>query len=180
MIEFTLFVNKGVISTFHSVPTEILNGGIYIDQNKFLCYVNTIHWQDIVRDPHNADIIIVPSNTTAACKYHTSLICWQRIMSLIAISPSQFYFISSACNVTLSASDSMTDVSSRLPTCSLWVSHFLDYLFGNQSSTGCIGAHREATSALLCLMGESAQMSPILGVIDEVTGLFRQLSFLIQ
>ncbi|XP_032880198.1 receptor tyrosine-protein kinase erbB-4 isoform X1 [Amblyraja radiata] len=59
--------------------TEILNGGIYIDQNKFLCYVNTIHWQDIVRDPHNADIIIVPSNTTAACgRCHKSCKgrCW--------------------------------------------------------------------------------------------------------
>ncbi|XP_078259819.1 receptor tyrosine-protein kinase erbB-4 isoform X7 [Rhinoraja longicauda] len=59
--------------------TEILNGGIYIDQNKFLCYVNTIHWQDIVRDPHNADIIIVPSNSTATCgRCHKSCKdrCW--------------------------------------------------------------------------------------------------------
>ncbi|XP_048454643.1 receptor tyrosine-protein kinase erbB-4-like [Rhincodon typus] len=47
--------------------TEILNGGIYIDQNKFLCYVNTIHWQDIVRDPPSTDIIIVPTNTTVEC-----------------------------------------------------------------------------------------------------------------
>ncbi|XP_059823351.1 receptor tyrosine-protein kinase erbB-4-like isoform X5 [Hypanus sabinus] len=59
--------------------TEILNGGIYIDQNKFLCYVNTIHWQDIVRDPRSADIIIVPSNTTATCgRCHKSCNgrCW--------------------------------------------------------------------------------------------------------
>ncbi|GCB67182.1 hypothetical protein scyTo_0010211 [Scyliorhinus torazame] len=59
--------------------TEILNGGIYIDQNKFLCYVNTIHWHDIVRDPPAADIIIVPTNTTVACgRCHKSCNgrCW--------------------------------------------------------------------------------------------------------
>uniref|UniRef100_A0A4W3IWW5 receptor protein-tyrosine kinase n=1 Tax=Callorhinchus milii TaxID=7868 RepID=A0A4W3IWW5_CALMI len=50
--------------------TEILNGGIYIDQNKFLCYANTVHWQDIVRSTANADTIIVPTNTTVACEYH--------------------------------------------------------------------------------------------------------------
>ncbi|XP_069790067.1 receptor tyrosine-protein kinase erbB-4-like isoform X2 [Narcine bancroftii] len=59
--------------------TEILNGGIYIDQNNFLCYINTIDWQDIVRDPRSADIIIVPTNNTATCgKCHKSCNgrCW--------------------------------------------------------------------------------------------------------
>uniref|UniRef100_A0A663M1V2 receptor protein-tyrosine kinase n=1 Tax=Athene cunicularia TaxID=194338 RepID=A0A663M1V2_ATHCN len=31
--------------------TEILNGGVYVGQNKFLCFADTIHWQDIVRNP---------------------------------------------------------------------------------------------------------------------------------
>uniref|UniRef100_A0A4W3J686 receptor protein-tyrosine kinase n=1 Tax=Callorhinchus milii TaxID=7868 RepID=A0A4W3J686_CALMI len=59
--------------------TEILNGGIYIDQNKFLCYANTVHWQDIVRSTANADTIIVPTNTTVACgRCHKSCKgrCW--------------------------------------------------------------------------------------------------------
>uniref|UniRef100_A0A8D3BR88 Receptor protein-tyrosine kinase n=1 Tax=Scophthalmus maximus TaxID=52904 RepID=A0A8D3BR88_SCOMX len=36
--------------------TEILNGGLYVDQNKFLCHADTIHWLqggDIVSSPFN-------------------------------------------------------------------------------------------------------------------------------
>uniref|UniRef100_A0A9J8CRD5 Receptor tyrosine-protein kinase erbB-4 n=1 Tax=Cyprinus carpio carpio TaxID=630221 RepID=A0A9J8CRD5_CYPCA len=31
--------------------TEILNGGVYVDQNKFLCHADTIHWNDIIKNP---------------------------------------------------------------------------------------------------------------------------------
>uniref|UniRef100_A0A8D0DID5 Receptor protein-tyrosine kinase n=1 Tax=Sander lucioperca TaxID=283035 RepID=A0A8D0DID5_SANLU len=31
--------------------TEILNGGVYVDQNKFLCHADTIHWRDIIKNP---------------------------------------------------------------------------------------------------------------------------------
>uniref|UniRef100_A0A8C2JH01 Receptor protein-tyrosine kinase n=1 Tax=Cyprinus carpio TaxID=7962 RepID=A0A8C2JH01_CYPCA len=30
--------------------TEILNGGVYVDQNQFLCHADTIHWQDIIKN----------------------------------------------------------------------------------------------------------------------------------
>ncbi|XP_035390713.1 receptor tyrosine-protein kinase erbB-4-like isoform X4 [Electrophorus electricus] len=41
--------------------TEILHGGVYVDQNKFLCHADTIHWQDIMKNPH-AELLVVPSN----------------------------------------------------------------------------------------------------------------------
>uniref|UniRef100_A0A4W4GP91 Receptor protein-tyrosine kinase n=1 Tax=Electrophorus electricus TaxID=8005 RepID=A0A4W4GP91_ELEEL len=48
--------------------TEILNGGVYVDQNKFLCHADTIHWQDIVKNPH-AELLVVPSNNSGnSCK----------------------------------------------------------------------------------------------------------------
>uniref|UniRef100_A0A8D0HBK6 Receptor L-domain domain-containing protein n=1 Tax=Sphenodon punctatus TaxID=8508 RepID=A0A8D0HBK6_SPHPU len=34
--------------------TEILAGGVYIEKNEQLCYVNTIEWRDIIRDPQIA------------------------------------------------------------------------------------------------------------------------------
>uniref|UniRef100_A0A8C1RRT6 Receptor tyrosine-protein kinase erbB-4 n=1 Tax=Cyprinus carpio TaxID=7962 RepID=A0A8C1RRT6_CYPCA len=43
--------------------TEILNGGVYVDQNKFLCHADTIHWQDIVKNAR-PDHLVVPSNMT--------------------------------------------------------------------------------------------------------------------
>uniref|UniRef100_A0A8B9H5C5 Receptor protein-tyrosine kinase n=1 Tax=Astyanax mexicanus TaxID=7994 RepID=A0A8B9H5C5_ASTMX len=43
--------------------TEILNGGVYVDQNKFLCHADTIHWQDIVYNPR-AELLVVPSNNS--------------------------------------------------------------------------------------------------------------------
>uniref|UniRef100_A0AAX7V9T7 receptor protein-tyrosine kinase n=1 Tax=Astatotilapia calliptera TaxID=8154 RepID=A0AAX7V9T7_ASTCA len=56
--------------------TEILNGGVYVDQNKFLCHADTIHWQDIVKYPR-----IQPSlslNLCAGQKCHRSCNgrCW--------------------------------------------------------------------------------------------------------
>uniref|UniRef100_A0A8C2HCP0 receptor protein-tyrosine kinase n=1 Tax=Cyprinus carpio TaxID=7962 RepID=A0A8C2HCP0_CYPCA len=43
--------------------TEILNGGVYVDQNKFLCHADTIHWQDIVKNAR-PDHLVVPSNSS--------------------------------------------------------------------------------------------------------------------
>ncbi|XP_043931644.1 receptor tyrosine-protein kinase erbB-4 isoform X2 [Protopterus annectens] len=59
--------------------TEILNGGVYVDQNKFLCFTDTVHWQDIVRNPRGADLIVVPNNSSVGCgKCHKSCMgrCW--------------------------------------------------------------------------------------------------------
>ncbi|XP_051786258.1 LOW QUALITY PROTEIN: receptor tyrosine-protein kinase erbB-4-like [Erpetoichthys calabaricus] len=57
--------------------TEILNGGVYMVQNKFLCHADTIHWQDIVRSPRAE--VLVPTNGSAGCgKCHKSCTgrCW--------------------------------------------------------------------------------------------------------
>uniref|UniRef100_A0A8C1ZSX2 Receptor protein-tyrosine kinase n=1 Tax=Cyprinus carpio TaxID=7962 RepID=A0A8C1ZSX2_CYPCA len=47
--------------------TEILNGGVYVDQNKFLCHADTIHWQDIVKTTR-PDHLVVPSNSSSSCQ----------------------------------------------------------------------------------------------------------------
>ncbi|XP_056610475.1 receptor tyrosine-protein kinase erbB-4-like isoform X1 [Triplophysa dalaica] len=47
--------------------TEILNGGVYVDQNKFLCHADTIHWQDIVKNART-DHLVVPSNSSSSCQ----------------------------------------------------------------------------------------------------------------
>uniref|UniRef100_A0A8C2DZP5 Receptor protein-tyrosine kinase n=1 Tax=Cyprinus carpio TaxID=7962 RepID=A0A8C2DZP5_CYPCA len=47
--------------------TEILNGGVYVDQNKFLCHADTIHWQDIVKNAR-PDHLVVPSNSSSSCQ----------------------------------------------------------------------------------------------------------------
>uniref|UniRef100_A0A672MV47 Receptor protein-tyrosine kinase n=1 Tax=Sinocyclocheilus grahami TaxID=75366 RepID=A0A672MV47_SINGR len=47
--------------------TEILNGGVYVDQNKFLCHADTIHWQDIVKSAR-PDHLVVPSNSSSSCQ----------------------------------------------------------------------------------------------------------------
>ncbi|XP_041834468.1 receptor tyrosine-protein kinase erbB-4-like isoform X2 [Melanotaenia boesemani] len=43
--------------------TEILNGGVYVDRNKFLCNADTIHWRDIIKNPQ-AELLVVPSNNS--------------------------------------------------------------------------------------------------------------------
>ena len=49
--------------------TEILNGGVYVDQNKFLCHADTIHWRDIIKNPQ-AELLVVPSNNSGlGCEY---------------------------------------------------------------------------------------------------------------
>uniref|UniRef100_A0A1A8FXQ1 Receptor protein-tyrosine kinase n=2 Tax=Nothobranchius korthausae TaxID=1143690 RepID=A0A1A8FXQ1_9TELE len=58
--------------------TEILQGGVYVDQNKFLCHADTIHWQDIVKDPKEHPVV-VPTNSSVTCqKCHRSCNgrCW--------------------------------------------------------------------------------------------------------
>ncbi|XP_049329004.1 receptor tyrosine-protein kinase erbB-4 [Astyanax mexicanus] len=59
--------------------TEILNGGVYVDQNKFLCHVDTIHWQDIVYNPR-AELLVVPSNNSGnscrRCHRSCNGRCW--------------------------------------------------------------------------------------------------------
>ncbi|CAG5934120.1 unnamed protein product [Menidia menidia] len=42
---------------------EILNGGVYVDQNKFLCNADTIHWRDIIKNPQ-AELLVVKSNNS--------------------------------------------------------------------------------------------------------------------
>ncbi|XP_061547336.1 receptor tyrosine-protein kinase erbB-4-like isoform X3 [Phycodurus eques] len=58
--------------------TELLSGGVYVDQNKFLCHADTIHWQDIVK---NSGVypVVVPTNSSVTCqKCHRSCNgrCW--------------------------------------------------------------------------------------------------------
>lgn len=50
---------------------EILNGGVLVDQNKFLCHADTIHWQDIIKNPL-AELLVVSSNSSnpgCECNY---------------------------------------------------------------------------------------------------------------
>ncbi|KAM9486526.1 receptor tyrosine-protein kinase erbB-4 isoform 2-T2 [Clarias gariepinus] len=47
--------------------TEILHGGVYVDQNKLLCHADTIHWQDIVKNAR-PDYLVVPSNSSNTCQ----------------------------------------------------------------------------------------------------------------
>uniref|UniRef100_A0A8B9H6K5 Receptor protein-tyrosine kinase n=1 Tax=Astyanax mexicanus TaxID=7994 RepID=A0A8B9H6K5_ASTMX len=59
--------------------TEILNGGVYVDQNKFLCHADTIHWQDILKNPR-AELLVVPSNNSGStcrrCHRSCNGRCW--------------------------------------------------------------------------------------------------------
>ncbi|XP_031414731.1 receptor tyrosine-protein kinase erbB-4-like isoform X2 [Clupea harengus] len=59
--------------------TEILNGGVYVDQNRFLCHADNIHWLDIIKNP-KAELLVVPSNNSGnTCrKCHKSCTgrCW--------------------------------------------------------------------------------------------------------
>ncbi|XP_066517939.1 receptor tyrosine-protein kinase erbB-4-like [Hoplias malabaricus] len=62
--------------------TEILNGGVYVDQNKFLCHADTIHWQDIVKNPR-AELLVVPSNNSGQlcrrCHRSCNGRCWGQL-----------------------------------------------------------------------------------------------------
>lgn len=59
------FFSPSFLSSF----AEILNGGVYVDQNKFLCHADTIHWRDIIRNSQ-AELLVVPSNNSnLGCEY---------------------------------------------------------------------------------------------------------------
>lgn len=61
------FVSFSLLSV--SPCAEILNGGVYVDQNKFLCHADTIHWRDIIKNPQ-AELLVVPSNNSNnGCEY---------------------------------------------------------------------------------------------------------------
>uniref|UniRef100_A0A8C1CK79 Receptor protein-tyrosine kinase n=1 Tax=Cyprinus carpio carpio TaxID=630221 RepID=A0A8C1CK79_CYPCA len=56
--------------------TEILNGGVYVDQNKFLCHADTIHWNDIIKNPRS-ELLVVPSNNSGRrCHRSCNGRCW--------------------------------------------------------------------------------------------------------
>ncbi|XP_059409555.1 receptor tyrosine-protein kinase erbB-4-like [Carassius carassius] len=59
--------------------TEILNGGVYVDQNRFLCHADTVHWQDIIKNPRS-ELLVVPSNnsgnTCRRCHRSCNGRCW--------------------------------------------------------------------------------------------------------
>uniref|UniRef100_A0AAQ6ABQ3 Receptor protein-tyrosine kinase n=1 Tax=Amphiprion ocellaris TaxID=80972 RepID=A0AAQ6ABQ3_AMPOC len=55
--------------------TEILSGGVYVDQNKFLCHADTIHWQDIVKNP-KIHPVVVPTNSSQKCHRSCNGRCW--------------------------------------------------------------------------------------------------------
>ncbi|CAF98213.1 unnamed protein product, partial [Tetraodon nigroviridis] len=44
-------------------PLEILHGGVLVDQNKFLCHADTIHWRDIIKNSL-AELLVVSSNSS--------------------------------------------------------------------------------------------------------------------
>uniref|UniRef100_A0A8C6KLK1 Receptor protein-tyrosine kinase n=1 Tax=Nothobranchius furzeri TaxID=105023 RepID=A0A8C6KLK1_NOTFU len=54
--------------------TEILNGGVYVDQNKFLCHADTIHWRDIIKNPQ-AELLLVCC-TGKRCHRSCNGRCW--------------------------------------------------------------------------------------------------------
>uniref|UniRef100_A0AAQ5ZYX8 Receptor protein-tyrosine kinase n=1 Tax=Amphiprion ocellaris TaxID=80972 RepID=A0AAQ5ZYX8_AMPOC len=47
--------------------TEILNGGVYVDQNKFLCHADTIHWRDIIKNPQAELCVMMFSACLLVC-----------------------------------------------------------------------------------------------------------------
>uniref|UniRef100_A0A9J8CNQ2 Receptor protein-tyrosine kinase n=1 Tax=Cyprinus carpio carpio TaxID=630221 RepID=A0A9J8CNQ2_CYPCA len=56
--------------------TEILNGGVYVDQNQFLCHADTIHWQDIIKNSRS-ELLVVPSNNSGRrCHRSCNGRCW--------------------------------------------------------------------------------------------------------
>ncbi|KAG5283429.1 hypothetical protein AALO_G00041980 [Alosa alosa] len=58
--------------------TEILHGGVYVHNNKFLCHADIIHWQDIVKSAPS-DHLEVPKNSSNTCpRCHSSCYgrCW--------------------------------------------------------------------------------------------------------
>uniref|UniRef100_A0A8C2BZM1 Receptor tyrosine-protein kinase erbB-4 n=1 Tax=Cyprinus carpio TaxID=7962 RepID=A0A8C2BZM1_CYPCA len=57
------------------LKVKILNGGVYVDQNKFLCHADTIHWNDIIKNPRS-ELLVVPSNNSRRCHRSCNGRCW--------------------------------------------------------------------------------------------------------
>uniref|UniRef100_A0A8C2BX61 Receptor protein-tyrosine kinase n=1 Tax=Cyprinus carpio TaxID=7962 RepID=A0A8C2BX61_CYPCA len=67
-----LFTFSKLLSQAH----KILNGGVYVDQNKFLCHADTIHWNDIIKNPRS-ELLVVPSNNSGRrCHRSCNGRCW--------------------------------------------------------------------------------------------------------
>jgi len=53
-----------------------------VDQNKFLCHADTIHWQDIIKNPRS-ELLVVPSNNsgnTCECLDEFNDLKWTEII----------------------------------------------------------------------------------------------------
>ncbi|KYO28464.1 hypothetical protein Y1Q_0003953 [Alligator mississippiensis] len=56
--------------------TEILAGGVYIEKNEQLCYVDTVEWRDIMRDPHVLPVVGNNSRNCTPCHESCGGHCW--------------------------------------------------------------------------------------------------------
>ncbi|XP_032814462.1 receptor tyrosine-protein kinase erbB-4-like isoform X3 [Petromyzon marinus] len=56
--------------------TEILHGGVYIKENKHLCYHNTVDWWDIVKEGSIVNIDMDNSTTCTSCHKGCHKHCW--------------------------------------------------------------------------------------------------------
>ncbi|KAI9526100.1 hypothetical protein NQZ68_002648 [Dissostichus eleginoides] len=90
---------------------KVLNGGVYVDQNQFLCHADTIHWRDIIKNPQ-AELLVVPSNNSnLGCEYRTWY--WGRGSAARPMEP-----LSAGLFLNLSESDSWFEAAlfPRCPT----------------------------------------------------------------
>ncbi|KAF7238187.1 Receptor tyrosine-protein kinase erbB-3 [Varanus komodoensis] len=60
---------------FHQL-TEILSGGVYIGKNVGLCYMDTIDWGDIIRDPRSQALIHDNGKKCSPCHVNCNGRCW--------------------------------------------------------------------------------------------------------
>ncbi|XP_063149574.1 receptor tyrosine-protein kinase erbB-3 [Candoia aspera] len=71
---------KNVTHALHQMGfnqlTEILSGGVYIGKNKQLCHVNTIDWEDIIRDPKFHAVVHDNGEKCTPCHENCNGHCW--------------------------------------------------------------------------------------------------------
>uniref|UniRef100_A0A8C6X1J1 Receptor protein-tyrosine kinase n=1 Tax=Naja naja TaxID=35670 RepID=A0A8C6X1J1_NAJNA len=71
---------KNVTHALHQMGfnqlTEILSGGVYIGKNKQLCHVNTIDWEDIIRDPKFQAVVHNNGEKCTPCHENCNGRCW--------------------------------------------------------------------------------------------------------
>ncbi|ETE68958.1 Receptor tyrosine-protein kinase erbB-3, partial [Ophiophagus hannah] len=71
---------KNVTHALHQMGfnqlTEILSGGVYIGKNKQLCHVNTIDWEDIIRDPKFHAVVHNNGEKCTPCHENCNGRCW--------------------------------------------------------------------------------------------------------